>query len=241
MLEKALTDIYMPAFPDEHERESIEKIFSALHGDIPGVSVVINVLGTDLEDPEKRVLKGVSIAYYYEAQSVGLLAYNAVHPDHREKGIGKLMVQSRIESLKQLAADKGRTLEAVFLEVNDPTKVAAENDSMDPQKRVNLFKSWGAEPVPVDYVQPPLEKDGYYVENMMLMNYPLDGKFAGPKEVEKFLRAIYREGRGNTKVEEDYFFLRMKKQLKDWQPAPSSEKDDKPPGYALGVPKFKFS
>lgn len=240
LLEEAYENIYLPAFPMEAERESLEKFMQAVNGELPGLGIVINILGENLDDadPAKRIVKGISVAYYYEHHNVGLLAYNAIHPAHRDKGMGKLMVDARIEGLKTMAADRGKALDGVFIEVNDPTKVAAEDDSMDPRKRVAIFHDWGARHIPIDYVQPPLTNEGDYGDTMILMNYPLEGKYADKHTVEQFLRGIYREFRSDRSPDDDYFFKKMQKQLKEAK-LPEAAQKNAAPGYKSGVPAFR--
>ncbi|MDE1151123.1 MAG: hypothetical protein PW788_01180 [Micavibrio sp.] len=252
LLEEAYNDIYLPAFPIDDERESLDKFKRAINGDFDKVKVVINILGENLEDPKNYVIKGMSVGYYYEGQNVGLLAYNAISPKHREKGLGKLMVDSRISSMQQMARDNGHAeLGGVFIEVNDPFKVSPDMDSMDPSKRVTIFKEWGAKQVPIDYTQPPVSADGYYCDSLLLMNYPVEGKYADKGTIENFLRAIYRDyrtekvasagGDVTTRViraEDDYYFQKMKKQLDG--AAVDSKAECKIPGYKIGVPKFMF-
>ncbi len=253
ILEEAYNDIYLPAFPIDEERESLDKFKRALNGEFDKVKIVINILGENLEDPDNYVLKGMSVGYYYESQNVGLLAYNAISPKHREKGLGKLMVDSRISSMQEMARDNGHAeLGGVFIEVNDPFKVSPDMDSMDPTKRVTIFKEWGARQVPIDYTQPPVSAGGYYCDSLLLMNYPVEGKYADKKTVEKFLRAIYRDYRTQvverpdggsathmTKAEDDHYFKQMKKQL-DALPDDGKQKCPGLPGYKVGVPQFHF-
>ena len=238
LLKEAYENIYVPAFPNPDSRESLEKFMRAINGGIPKVGIVVNILGEHLNDPQNYVLKGISIAYYYEPQNVGMLAYNAISPEHREAGLGKLMVESRIESLKQLAQKNNKKLAGVFIDVNDPQKVSVEEDSMDPNKRIAIFSNWGAKIVPIDYVQPPLEADGYYCDVMKLMNYPIDGKYADRKTVEAFLRGIYRECRSDKKPDDDFFFMKMKKQLETADL--SHMQTATTPGYQQNVPKYTF-
>ncbi len=251
LLEEAYEDIYVPAFPDKNEREGLDKIQKAIAGKYDKLQIVVNILGENLDDQENYVIKGISVAYYFEQQNVGLLAYNAIDPQHREAGLGKLMVDSRIEALKDIAKASGRQLGGVFIECNDPMKVAPEHDSMDPAKRVKLFEKWGARQIPIDYVQPPVSKHDDYSENLLLLNYPVDGKYADKKVVEDYLRAVYRDFRtdfvqlenGETKkvtlrAEHDYFFKKMKGQLDttkvETPPAPAV------PGYKVGMPKYNM-
>lgn len=250
LLEEAYHTIYVPAFPDDDERESLDKFMKAINGGFPGVGIAVNLLGENLEDPDNYVLKGISIAYYYEEQNVGLLAYNAISPAHRERGLGKLMVQSRIDTLKEMARDAGKKLGPVFIEVNDPAKVTPEMDSMDPNKRVAIFTDWGAKQMPLDYVQPPVDRDSNYCENLLLMNYPVDGKYADRKGVEDFLRAIYRDYRKElaaqeggpelrtVRADDDACFRKMKAQLDKTRI--KSGKKNRQPGYTVGVPGFDF-
>lgn len=247
LLEEAYEDIYVPAFPDKKERDTLETFQKAISGNYPNIDIVVNILGENLEDPENYVIKGIGIAYYYKDQNVGLLAYNAIDPAHREAGLGKLMVESRIEGLKEVAQKYGETLGGAFIECNDPTKVAKEDDVIDPAKRIRIFTKWGARQVPIDYIEPPLHKDEVYSDTEVLLNYPVDGKYADKEAIEDYLRARYRDGKpvidpdGSTRVikaEDDYFFRQMKKQLDeariDETPPPAV------PGYKVGVPKFNF-
>ncbi len=241
LLAEAYDRVFVPAFPVPESRESLDKFTRAMNGSIPGVSIIINVMGENLADADKRVIKGFSVAYYYEKHGVGLLAYNAIAPQAREKGLGKIMVQSRIQSLKQRAQDAGKPLAGVFVDVNDPTKVRAEDDGMDPVKRLQIFTNWGARKTPVDYVQPPLEAGGNYCDTMLLLNYPVDGKYASRNAIEMFLRSMYRECRQNQRPEEDYFFRKMKAQL-DAAPAHTiADAHTCPePGYMKDTPSFVY-
>jgi hypothetical protein len=250
LLDEAYNDIYLPAFPDAKERESLEKIRAAVDGKFDKIQIVVNILGENLEDKENYVIKGLSIAYYYENQNVGLLAYNCIHPDHQEGGLGKLMVVSRIEALQECAKKNGKELAGVFIECNDPFKVSEDMDSMDPKKRVEVFKKWGARQVPIDYVQPPTSPDGYYCDTMILLNYPVDGKYADKETCEAFLRGIYRDFRteqiqlGDEKIsrtvhaDDDHYFREMKKQLDAAVFANDNKAEE--PGYKKGVPRFNF-
>ena len=241
LLEQAYPRVFVPAVPVPESRESLNKFLRAMNGGIKGVNIVINVMGENLDDPRTRVLKGFSVAYYYEKHNVGLLAYNAIAPEAREKGLGKIMVQSRIQSLKELAATSNRTLAGVFVDVNDPTKISPEEDGMDPTKRLQIFTNWGAVRTPIDYVQPPLEAGGNYCDTMLLLNYPVDGQYACRHDIEMFLRSMYRECRQNQRPEEDFFFRQMKAQL---DAAPDSAMPDaqtcNDPGYMKDTPAFTY-
>lgn len=241
LLDRAYHDIYVPAFPDPDERESLEKFKRGIRGEIPGVDIAVNILGENLQDKNKAVIKGISVGYYYRAQNVGLLAYNAIAPEAREKGLGKIMVQSRINSLKNHAAAQGKKIDAVFIEVNDPQKVSAENDSMNPADRVAIFTKFGARKVPIPYVQPPIDKDSPYCDYLLLMNYPVDGRYAEPQAVERYLRGIYRKERMGHEPEEDHYFKQMADALRKMLAAAMPDAQTPvTPGYMVGTPPFSY-
>lgn len=241
LLDRAYHDIYVPAFPDPDERESLEKFKRGIREEIPGVNIAVNILGENLNDKDKAVIKGISVGYYYQNQNVGLLAYNAIAPEAREKGLGKIMVQSRINSLKNYAAAIGKKIDGVFIEVNDPQKVAPENDSMNPADRVGIFTKWGARKVPIPYVQPPVDKDSVYCDYLLLLNYPVDGRYAPASAVEQYLRGIYREDRLGRKPEEDAYFREMTQALRSLPPAALPDPNTPViPGYMTGAPEFTY-
>lgn len=237
LLEEAYREIFIPAFPDPDERESLQQIMEAIHEKVPNLVMAVNILGENLNDPQKAVVKGIGIAEYYEDASVGLLAYNAIDPKYREKGMGKILVQSRIDTMKKFAKERGKKLRGVFIDVRDPSKATPAKGDFDPQLRVDIFTKWGAKKVPMDYVMPPLNKSSDYCDTMMLMNYPVDGLYAEKDAIRDCLSAMYR--RCNIKQpEQDYFFRRMAKQLDQADYKPAAKKVV--PGYAVGAPKFSF-
>jgi hypothetical protein len=191
LMRRAYHDIYVPAFPIEDERDSLEKIESRLQNPVNGVKRVILLAGKHLDDPAKAQVYGISIAYYYSTHQAGLLAYNAIAPEYQQMGLGRLMVQGRIKGLEALAAESGQTLKSVIIEVNDPAKVKPEDDSMDPAKRVALFEKWGARKIPVPYAQPALAQGQEKCHTVMLMAYPLEGKYPQAEGVKAFVEGIY--------------------------------------------------
>lgn len=215
-LAQAYADIFVPAFPDDDERESLEKFHHLLEGKTPGVDIIINLAGENLESETERVLKGIAIAYYYREGSVGLLGYNAVSPQFLGEGIGKTLVQNRIKSLKEKAATLGCSLRAVFIDCNDPEKVPASVDSMDPTLRIKLFTSWGARALPFDYVQPPLAEDLNYCDRMILFSYPVNGRYATAQDVHAYLNAIYKESLPEEDPGQNPHIRAMRAQLASW-------------------------
>lgn len=239
LLEEAYESIYLPAFPHDDERESLEKFISILNGSIDGVHIVVNVLGENLYNRNAHIIKGIAVSYYYSAENAGLLAYYAVARNTGERGLGKILVQSAIHALKQEAKSHGKKLGGAFIEVHDPKKVTANDDVMDPHKRVGIFESWGAKHIPIDYMQPPVEADQSYSDKLLLMNYPVDGYYCKPTAIADMLRGMYRVNSPTQPPEADPHFVRMLRQL---QQLPISALPNPTvrivPGYMSGTPAF---
>lgn len=192
LLERAYDEIYLPAFPDPNEQETLEKFHEILRNDRPHARIVIQLAGTNLDSPKKADVAGLGIAYYYRKSATGLLAYNAVHPEHKGRSIGGLLVKSRTEGLQKQAKADRRQLRAIFLEVNNPSIADDRHDSMDPEARLALFRKWGAREIPIDYVQPPISSFGKHCSDLLLLNYPVAGKYATPEHVRAHLKALYK-------------------------------------------------
>lgn len=219
-LAQAYNEIYIPAFPDKNERESLNHIHSMMNGEKPGVRVIVNLAGHNLtSDAGDRVMKGIALAYHFSPANVGLLAYNAVSPHSKGEGIGKILVHTRIEFLKQISAQNRSRLRAVFVECHDPAKVSIQNDCMDPAARIKIFTAWGAREVLKDYVQPPLDKDLEYCDKLSLYNYPIYNKYAGPKEISDFIDAMYKKYLPGEDTKKNPHFQAMMQELKKNPPA----------------------
>lgn len=232
LFERAYRQILAPAFPDTNQAETLDKFLAGMNGEIKNFDVVVNLIGQNLRDVDRAELAGISVAYYYPEHNVGNLAYNAIDPNIRQGGLGKAMVQCRIESLKEKAAERGRTLRAVFLEVNNPERAPKELDSMDANKRVAIFEKWGARKVGIDYVQPPVYEDGTFCDYMDLYSYPVDGRYANRKDVSAFLMASYCLSYGTT-GDRQMALRTMYNQLSEWKPEPQLPRGVLA-GYQLG-------
>lgn len=231
LLARAWNEIYLPAFPIETERESLEKMERLLTTmDVP-VRMVVIVAGNNLDDPASARLHAMSVAYYYPQSAVGLLAYNAVDPGQRARGYGRKMVDARIAALEALAKTDGRRLAAALIEVNDPAKVAPGEDSMDPAKRIALFEKWGARLIDLAYVQPPLEPGAAFCDTLRLMAYPVAGEMPGSLALKGFIEEVYalvEPARRTEGYERGYAAMRL---VLDARMGPSSTPSSSRPAH----------
>jgi GNAT superfamily N-acetyltransferase len=176
----------------------------------PSIAVLAGDFSKGLEN---GTLKGMAIADYHIKSGVGVLAYNTVAPEYRGEGLGRILLDARVELLKEMAQAYGRELKGVFFEINDPTKIVAGQDSIDPAKRMSMYLKMGAAKVPIDYVQPPLAGSGQKCRNLMLMALPLPGRGIPDREtISQFLDGIYEATIGPG-YQSDPDLQRMKRQL----------------------------
>jgi len=188
LLLRAHDEIYVPSFPIEEERDSLELWLMRLSENTSKAAYryAIFIAGDQLENPQKAILKGISVGIYYKEAQAGLMAYNAIAPIARGNGLGRLMVELRRLEFEQMAQEAEQDLRAIYVEINDPDKIGAELDIYDPRKRERLFKSWGAIHIPIDYVQ----KNGF--DGLKLMFYPDPNRPAPTfRDVEKFIKAMH--------------------------------------------------
>lgn len=220
LVKQAYADILAKVFP-ERELDSCKRVFDSVRGKCVNERAAVIIAGEDLDDPARRVLHGAAIAYFFIKQSIGFLAYNAKRPGSAASGLGDRMVAARTQALKDLAASYGNKLEAIILDVHNPDKMTAEereNDAMPPEKRIALFKKFGAHDFPFefDYVQPPAGKKSPHCFNLKLMYYPVDGRHPGPEQVKGFLTAVY-EVASNGKTVTDQHYLHSIQMIDEWQ------------------------
>lgn len=194
LLARAYNDVYIPAFPIADERESIDAWMANYKNPVKNAEIVIIIAGEHLDSQRHAVIKGISVGYYYPSGDAGLMAYVAIDPKYRSEGLGHVMVEARKQALLAAAQRHGKKLGGVFLECNDPAKVKPEDDSFDPATRIKIFEKWGAEIIPIDYVQPPLSVEDAKSDYMKLLAYPhpTTGKYPTPEEIHGFIYGIYK-------------------------------------------------
>lgn len=185
LFEQAYADIYIPAFPDVQERESLPKMLHLLQNP-PDDYKIILIIAQDGDG-----VTGMCVSFYYKKYQSGVLSYNAVLPSAQSQGVGKMLVAARIARLQELSAADGQTLKCVVIEVDNPND--ATKDSAKAAAKIRLFQKWGARLVNCDYVQPPLDPGKERQRNLLLMSYPINGVYPENSDVMRYVRGIYDE------------------------------------------------
>lgn len=160
--------LYIPLFPIEDEREPFDNIISRVKNKtLPETRII-------LEKDNGRVIGGIVTDYLTE--DIAQPIYLVVMEEYRRKGVGRDLFERAVK-------DYGN----VFIEIDNPETVSANNSGMDPVKRKEMYEKWGFKQVPIKYVQPPLSENGNYEWNLLLMHRANITK----KTVKKFLDVFY--------------------------------------------------
>lgn len=219
LLAQAYTELFEPIFPLSNGGEPLEKWQSRLAHANADSRYIISIVGHNLDAPSEkdRQLKGISVGIYYREADVGLLAYNVVSPEARGGGVGHAMVDLRSRAMLDEAKDCGKTLRGVFLECNNPRMIKAEDDVIDPNKRIAMYSRWGATLVPIHYVCP--EDSTHKLRNLVLLTFPHPETGAHPdrSDVVAYLHGFYKK-HGITIPHRDDDYKNMVRELKTVYP-----------------------
>jgi GNAT superfamily N-acetyltransferase len=172
LLRAFYTDLFVPAFVDADERESLANIQRYLELKAAGWYGPNNYHIRVLLDGDRVV--GGTIADYLAAPNVGVVEFLVTAPDRRERGLGRRLlddVEAALDEDARLAGTPG--LRAVVAEMNDPFHSSLARDSMDPFTRLLIWSRWGYLKLDFPYVQPALSAAQRPVASMLLAWKPM--------------------------------------------------------------------
>ena len=109
---------------------------------------------------EDQDIIGGCVFEFYPKSKCGLLTYIAIKPQHRNKGLSRILVD---EALNQLG-----NINAIFLETNADT---VSIDVMKPSTRRMILYKLGFRPIHIDYVQPPLSNTTNKCHHLILARH----------------------------------------------------------------------
>ena len=199
--------LYEKSFPDPDEREDFELILTRISEstfrDDPKAFLVLSRHG------------GMVVEYYFSSNAV-LITYIAVGSDNRKKGEASLLLKQGVSEILDIieeAVDKKPA--AVFFEVNNPNKINADQDSINPWGRLRFFEKLGAKLIDIPYVQPSLGGNRNRVANLFLCCLPInDASSAISSEtITRFLFSFYK-ALGVEEPQKDLEFQAMAKAIK---------------------------
>jgi ribosomal protein S18 acetylase RimI-like enzyme len=172
--------IFLQAFPNADERESLENIIQFLQsGNEDEERHIIHI-------KEKSSIIGSMIFSYFQNANAGYIPYIVIDSGYRQKGYARLLFERAMQLLEQDAKKhKKDIIKYVFLEIDK------FDDYIPPY--VYLWHSLGFKRIDLSYIQPPLNKEKSHSENLFLLVHPLNPKstFISSEDVKLFLKEFF--------------------------------------------------
>ena len=153
---------------------------------------VFLIAGENLGDPEKEIIKGLSIGLYFDKSQTGAVWYLVVSKEHRREGIGDNLVKATDKSLEQMAALRQRQYQGLFVHIHDPDKEGNENDPFDPRARVKFYEGLEAVKAPIDFVSPSSDINGQVWPYMLVTMPKADGQYPSKTAVAGHVADYFR-------------------------------------------------
>lgn len=213
VLAKAYNELYLPTFPLSEGHQKIDRWLDSFGNPNDNLECHIIIAGDNIRSvADNTVIKSICVAMYYKDSNVGYLAYIAVDPQFRTEGLGKVVFNKFNDVMAAAAHSHGKTLDGLFLDCNDPA--ANHPDNYDPKKRIEKYKAWGGNVVPVDYVLPVACPPPEQIDHWVLISFPVPqtGAHADNQAVLKFLSDAYKDN-GIVSPETNKYYINMKKEL----------------------------
>ena len=181
--------IYLPAFPDEGEREPFESIMARIRSGAEAYPQTFAVLAW-----HQGALAGGEIFDWYPDCGAAELIYIALLPGCRGARLGDELLREGVRQLSRSLAERGETMRRLFFETENPF-LSETDDGMDKVSRVRFFARNSACRVPIRYYQPPLAPGAPWAENLYLCTLPEfseGGAELPADELKEFLRCFFR-------------------------------------------------
>jgi GNAT superfamily N-acetyltransferase len=156
-------DLYSAEFPDPDERESLANMVAYLRGAGQSENGYHIVLA---RDDGKTV--GAAISDYFIASNCGVIEFLVAAPGRRGRGLGTALLRDTETRLASDARRRGRELQLVAAEINDPFRPGGIPDNLDPFTRVRWWGGHGYGRLNFPYVQPALSETQGPVVNLLL-------------------------------------------------------------------------
>ena len=203
----AFLPIYEEAFPDADEREDWEDIKTRICQ--PDAFPKTFLVFDNAEEPN-----GGLVADFYPQSGVIHLIYIAVSKKSRGQGIAKKLIKALLpKAIAEIQSLHQFKTKAILFESNIPWRT--QTDSIDPFTRLQIFESFGAKAIPIQYTQPALAAGKKEVDNLFLLSFPIEGLQHQTIETAVLLHFIndFFIGLGIEEPTQNKTFVRMQKEL----------------------------
>lgn len=182
-------EIYVPAFPDEGEREPFANILERIQSGTEAYPQTFAVLAEN-----DGLLAGGMIFDWYPDCTDAELIYIAIRPESRRSGLGNALLREGTELFCRTMRAEGRTVRRIYFETENPF-LSSSDDGMDKISRIHFFARNAACRVPVNYYQPPLSPESPWADNLylcILPDFSQGGASIPARELKDFLSGFYR-------------------------------------------------
>jgi ribosomal protein S18 acetylase RimI-like enzyme len=172
--------IYLQAFPNDDERESLENLIRFLQSSNEGEDRHI------IHMKNKSSIIGSMIFSYFHKSNAGYIPYIVIDPSYRQKGYARTLFERAMQILEQDAKKlKKNLVKYVYLEIDK------FGDKIPPS--AYLWHRLGFKRINLSYIQPPLNKEKSHSDNLILAVYPLnhDNSFIPSDDVKIFLKEFF--------------------------------------------------
>ncbi|MDR0313550.1 MAG: GNAT family N-acetyltransferase [Treponema sp.] len=148
--------IFLPAFPNDDERESLENLIRFLQSENKREDRHIIHMKTN-----STIVGSIFFSYFHEANS-GYIPYIVIDPNSRKKGYARAMFEAAMKIMEQDAKKiNKKSLKHIYLEIDKYYK------NIPPS--VHLWHSLGFKRIDLTYIQPPLNKEKKPSDNLILV------------------------------------------------------------------------
>lgn len=194
LLTRAYNEIYAPVYPLSKGGDPLQEWLDKLERPDGENDVRILIAGKNLSG-EAPVLKGMTMSIYYNRSDTGVMSFIVTDKKFRNEGLGKKLTFLQADFLLAAAKENGSDLRGWYIECHDPSKTNKNYDGYDSRKLVKKYETWGAKPVPVDYVLPAKDKTPERVDYYMLMSapHPETGRHPDAGVTLDHIRSTYRD------------------------------------------------
>ncbi len=194
LLTRAYNEIYAPVYPLSKGGDPLQEWLDKLERPDGENDVRILIAGKNLSG-DAPVLKGMTMSIYYNRSDTGVLSFIVTEKKFRNEGLGKKLTFMQADFLLAAAKEAGRDLRGWYIECHDPAKTNKNYDGFDSRKLVEKYVSWGAKPVPVDYILPVKDKSPERVNYYMLLSapHPKTGCHPDSEVTLEHIRSTYRD------------------------------------------------
>jgi GNAT superfamily N-acetyltransferase len=164
--------LYVEGFPDPDERESLANMKRYLQLRREGWYGPNNYHIILALDGDRTV--GASVSDYLATPNCGVIEFLLVAEASWGTGIGRKLHDATLAALDADARRAGGAgVDAIVIELNDPYRVAPQDDNFDPFERAMIWDRWGYGRLCFPYVQPALSADQAPVTCLLLGIKPI--------------------------------------------------------------------